>query len=92
MNKESLLAIWFDNEPTARSPYCLYDNPPMWETLRDGEYVLFTRPGKTMYKPEPYMPYCEVDGVHWQWQKNGKWVGQGYQGTFERVELKGFSK
>ena len=87
MNKESLLKIWLESSPTARSPYALYGNPPMWETLTDGDLVLFTRPGKTMERPESsIMPYREVNGVHYQWQLNGKWFEQGYQCSFEYFE------
>jgi hypothetical protein len=87
--KEEILQLWFDNAPTFRSPYNLYGNPPMWETLRLGSLVLFTRASKTQVRPAPFMPYQEVDGIHYQWQRNGCWVGQGCSSTFEDFEEKG---
>jgi len=30
LDREGLLAIFLDTAPTARSPYGLYDYPPMW--------------------------------------------------------------
>lgn len=92
MTKEDILNVWLNSSPTVNSPYKLYGCPLMWETLREDNYILFTRPGRTHDRSAPFMPYQEVDGVHWQWQKDGKWVGQGYQGTFEYVQEKGFSK
>jgi hypothetical protein len=92
MNREELLKLWFDTKPTARSPYGLYGHPAMWETFRESELVLFSRPGKTMTRPSPFAPYEEVDGVHYQWQRDGQWVGQGCQCTFEWFESNGPSK
>ena len=83
MTKEDLLKIWFDSEPTARSPYGLYGYPPMWATFDADGKVCFTCPGKTQERAFPGMPYREVDGVHYQWQENGRWIGQGYQATFD---------
>lgn len=87
MNKEELLKIWFETKPTARSPYKAYGNPPMWKTaVRDG-MVLFTRPGKVMARPHRFAPYEEVDGIHYQWQQDGRWVGQGIQTTFDDFDI-----
>lgn len=81
--QEDLLKIWFDTKPTAKCPYNLYGNPPMWETIDFGNgYVLFSRPGKTMERPAPFMPYQETNGVHYQLQHNGKWHDQGHQSGF----------
>lgn len=81
--QEDLLTIWFDSTPSAKCPYVLYGCPPMWETIDFGNgYVLFTRPGKTMERPAPFMPYREVDGVHYQLQRDGKWHDQGHQASF----------
>lgn len=91
MNKEALLKLWFESAPTARSPYALYDNPPMWETLREGEFTLFTRPGRVMTRTGDWS-WAEVDGVHYQWQLDGKWYDQGRQATFEKVETEGFKR
>lgn len=91
-SKEELLRLWFDNAPTVRSPYQLYGCPPMWETLRYGDLVLFTGPGKTQIRPAPFMPYQTVDGVSYQWQRNGGWVGQGCSDTFEHFEANGASQ
>jgi hypothetical protein len=88
MNKESLLQIWFDNEPTAKSPYGLYGYPAMWETMKNGEFTLFSRPGKTSERGFGG-GYVEVDGIHYQWQKNGQWIGQGRQTTFAQFEANG---
>lgn len=89
MTREELLKIWFETDPTARSPYGLYEYPPMWKTMTKSDAVLFTRPGKVMVRPHRYAPYKEVDGIHYQWQRDGKWVGQGYQTTFEDFEKEG---
>jgi len=83
MIKEDILKIWINTEPTAKSPYALYGYPPMWETFKDGNRVMFTRPGKTMVRDAPFMPYREDDGVHYQWQEDGEWIDQGYQAPFD---------
>ena len=77
LDREGLLAIFIDEEPTARSPYGLYDYPPMWAVSIRGEETLFARPGRTMTRVN--FQYVEVEGVHWQVQRGGVWVGQGYQ-------------
>jgi hypothetical protein len=90
--QEELLRLWFDSAPTHRSPYGLYGYPPMWETLRHGDLVLYTRPAKTQDRPAPFMPYVEVDGLQYQWQRNGFWVGQGCSTTFDYFHKNGASK
>lgn len=83
LDREGLLAIFIDEAPSARSPYGLYDYPPMWAVATRGEETLFARPGRTMTRVS--FQYVEVEGVHWQVQRGGAWVGQGYQaetGTF----------
>lgn len=92
MNQEALLQLWLDTEPSVRSSYALYGNPPMWETLKDGDLTLYTRPGKVQERPAPHMPYQEVDGVHYQWMRNGVWVGQGCQTTLADFEERGPAK
>jgi hypothetical protein len=92
LNKEALLKIWFESDPSARSPKELYGCPPMWETLKDGDLTLFTRPCKTMDRPAAFAPYVEVDGVSYQWQRDGQWIGQGCQTTFENFEMDGPAK
>jgi hypothetical protein len=75
LDREGLLAIFIDEEPTARSPYGLYDYPPMWAVAIRGEETLFARPGRTMTRVN--FQYVEVDGVHWQVQRDGRWMDQG---------------
>jgi len=77
LDPEGLLAIFIYEEPTARSPYGLYDYPPMWAVATRGDETLFARPGRTMTRVN--FQYVEVEGVHWQVQRGGVWVGQGYQ-------------
>jgi hypothetical protein len=77
LDREGLLAIFIDEAPSARSPYGLYDYPPMWAVATRGEETLFARPGRTMTRVS--FQYVEVEGVHWQVQRGGAWVGQGYQ-------------
>lgn len=89
--KEELLAIWMGSEPSAKSPYGLYGNPPMWRTAVDGDLVLFSRPGKVMERVQ-FGGYAETDGVHYQWQRDGKWVGQGCQATFSDFIERGPAK
>ena len=72
---EGLLAIFLDTEPTARSPYGLYGHPPMWPVATRGAETLFARPGRTMTRVN--FQYVEVDGVHWQPQRDGRWTDQG---------------
>ncbi len=80
---EELLTIWMDKEPTARSPSGIYGYPPMWSTFKgSGGFELFTRPVKTQTR-DRMQNWVEVDGVQWQWNKDGKWYDQGYSGTFE---------
>jgi hypothetical protein len=92
LTKEQLLAIWLEQEPSARSPYALYGKPPMWETLKDGDLTLFTRPGRTQTKDSEWGPYYETDGIHYQWQRHGAWVGQGCQTTFDHFQANGPAK
>jgi hypothetical protein len=75
LDREGLLAIFIDEEPTACSPYGLYDYPPMWPVLTRGEETLFARPGRTMTRVN--FQYVEVEGVHWQVQRDGRWTDQG---------------
>lgn len=89
MIKEELLKIWLESEPTARSPYKIEGCPPMWETVQIEDKVLFTRPARTMTRPFPLAPYVEVDGISYQFQKDGEWIGQGGSTTFEAFETKG---
>lgn len=85
MNTEQLLQLWFETNPTAKSPYKLYGNPPMWKTMERNGLILFTRPTRTMiFKVGD--GWEEVDGVAYQFQKGGKWVGQGYSTSFRAFE------
>lgn len=89
MNKEDLLKIWFDTEPTEHSPYKINGCPPMWETIKNGDLTLYTRPAPTMHRRTKIDPYTEVPGVSYQWQRDGAWVGQGHSTTFEEFEMNG---
>jgi hypothetical protein len=62
----------------------------MWKTmtLANG-YVLYTRPARVPERPASFMPYVEVDGVAYQFQKDGKWVGQGVTASFRDFEKDG---
>ncbi|MCA9772648.1 MAG: hypothetical protein KC466_09600 [Myxococcales bacterium] len=75
LTPEGLLAIFLDTEPTARSPYGLYGYPPMWPVATRGAETLFARPGRTMTRVN--FQYLEVEGVHWQAQRDGRWIDQG---------------
>lgn len=86
-DQEWFLKLWFDTEPSARSPYAINGNPPMWETDRFADFVLYTHPKKTQMRPSPGLPYQEVDGVSYQWQRDGKWIDQGVSCTFDRVPV-----
>lgn len=77
LDREGLLAIFMDEKPTARSPYGLYDYPPMWAVAHRGDETLFARLGRTMTRVN--FAYQEVEGVHWQVRRGDAWVGQGYQ-------------
>jgi len=81
-SKEELLALWMETEPTARSPYGLYGYPPMWKAfdLEDG-LVLFCRPSRIQTKI--HQQWHEVDGVSWQWRRDGKWVDQAHAADFD---------
>lgn len=72
---EGLLAIFIDEEPTARSPYGIYGYPAMWPVATRGPETLFARPGRTMTRVN--FQYVEVEGVHWQLQRDGRWTDQG---------------
>jgi hypothetical protein len=88
LGHEALLQIWLERKPDALSPYAIDGHPPMWTTveLEDG-YVLFTRPARAFERLAPFMPYAEVDGVAFQFQKDGNWIGQG-----QKVSLTSFEK
>lgn len=88
-SREELLALWFENEPGAHSPYQIHGCPPMWRTSEQDGMVLFTCPMKTMTKIQPNEPYTEVDGITYQFQRDGKWIGQACNTTFEEFEKNG---
>jgi hypothetical protein len=92
VKQEDLLRIWFDTKPTGQSPYGINGHCPMWETLKDGDLTLFTAPAKVMHRFDQWSPHKEIDGLQYQWQRDGKWVGQGCQTTFEHFTANGPSK
>jgi hypothetical protein len=92
MDRQALLLLWANTKPEAVSPNISMLCAPMWETLREGDLVLFTCPGKTFVKQWPSAQYEEIDGVSYQWQLNGKWVGEGCSTSFEYFESHGASK
>lgn len=69
---------------------------PCWLTAESNGVKLYTRPGKTMDRPAPFIPYQEVDGIHYFFMKDGKLVwdfegrpnGQQMQATFEWITKK----
>lgn len=75
LDREGLLAIFLDTEPTAQSPYGIYGYPAMWPVATRGPDTLFARPGRTMNRVN--FQYVEVEGVHWQVQRDGRWTDQG---------------
>ncbi|MTH94851.1 hypothetical protein [Roseibium sp. RKSG952] len=81
-SKEDLHKLWLEEEPTAKSPYGLYGYPPMWRTLeRTDGMSLFSRPAKVPVRINHQ--WEEVDGVSYQWQKDGEWWGQGHSAEFD---------
>ena len=81
IDQEFLLRIFLEEAPSARSPYAIYGHPPMWLIARRGSESLLARPGRVMDRVN--FQYVEVDGVHWQVQRNGIWTGQGYQAPID---------
>ena len=81
--KERFLELVMDSEPTAKSPYSLYGNPPMWPMATDGDTTLFVRPALTQERVGHQ--WVEVQGVAWQLRRNDTkaWIGQGYSGSFD---------
>jgi hypothetical protein len=81
-NQEQLLTVWLDTDPSARSLYKLYGCPPMWKTIEfpDG-LILFSRPSRVMKRD-----HTEVDGVSYQFQLDGEWIGQGSVCEFKYFE------
>jgi hypothetical protein len=86
--REALLAIWLETNTPHRSPYARHKFPPMWLTLTlsDGRQLL-TRPCSTQSRPSPHSPYKKVDGVGYQFARNGQWQGQGITTTFSDFAL-----
>lgn len=81
--RESLLSLWLETDSSARSPYVIDGNPAMWKTLeRDDGMTLYSRPARTIIKV--VHGWVEVDGVGYQWQRNGSWYDQGCKTTFGR--------
>lgn len=79
LTKEQLLSVWMDNEPTAKSPYGLYGNPPMWETLEfNKDLVMYSRP----------IPSDQSAFVV-QFKRGDAWIGQGVQFDFDNFESRG---
>ena len=83
-DKEKLLSVWLEETPSTRSPYKLYNCPPMWTTLEfpDG-LVLFTRPSTQISEPNTQE---KTEGISYQFQLDGKWIGQGHFCSFEHFE------
>lgn len=81
-NRENLLEIWLETDPSERSPYKLYGNPPMWKTIEfpDG-LILYSRPSKVITSTHE-----KVDGISYQFQLDGQWIGQGSQCGFTYFE------
>lgn len=59
------------------------------ETLKDGDLTLFSCPTKIMERAKPWDPLKKVDGVSYQWMYRHKWIGQGYDTTFDEFERNG---
>ena len=80
MTEDDLLAIWTDTPPNTFSPYWVFGNPPMWRIADyEDDSTLFARPGKITLRPTPDAPHEDVDGVHYQWRRDGVWIGIGHQ-------------
>ena len=62
VKKEDILKTWLDTKPVVKSMYGLYGNPPMWETFKDSDLTLYSRPGKTITRSTGVLPWEEVDG------------------------------
>ena len=71
--KETVLGLALERQPDIRSPYKLYDEPPMWDLMeeRDGR-TMAVRPAKTQVKIN--FVWEEVDGVTIGWHRDGKWT------------------
>lgn len=83
MDKEQLLAIFLDTDPSVRSRYKITGCRPMWKVMSVDNYTIYACPSRTMERPKPYMPYQEVDGVAYGFQKDDQWIGQECSSTFE---------
>lgn len=81
VSKEDLLKIFIDTDPTARSPYALYGNPPMWPVAEEDDKVLMARRTRTLNRVN--FAFEEVDGVSWQWHQDGVWLDQGRQADYD---------
>jgi len=90
ITQEELLRIWIEQKPSAHTPR-IYGSLSMWRTAElPKDYVLFTRPEIVLDRSDPFTPYKRVDGVAYQFQKDGKWVGRDHADPFGWVAEKGF--
>lgn len=86
-NEKLLRSIWDNTEHTARSPYSTFDYPRMWKTIdcSDG-LVLFSRLSSLMVKSYIFGKFDQVKGISYQFQLDGKWIGQGSVCEFKYFE------
>jgi hypothetical protein len=77
--RNGLESVFFLTDPTVRSPYALYGNPPMWKVLEfNNDVVMYARPIKD-----------NNTDFSFQFKKGDKWIGQGIQMSFEDYEKNG---
>jgi hypothetical protein len=86
--EEHMLEIMFDTETTVRSPYKLYGCPEMWKIGEINGFELFAR--YSQVQERTVIGWEKVAGISYQWQKDGKWTGQGLQSSFKYLMKNGF--
>lgn len=94
ISKDHLLSIFMSQEPSARSNYAITGHRPMWFVAEYPEHdaQLFACPSRVMVRRHPTMEwsdFIEVDGVAFQWQRDGEWIGQGFSMDFDSFEKSG---
>ncbi|WP_411839687.1 hypothetical protein [Paracoccus sp. ME4] len=86
--REGVLALFMERTHDIRSPYALYDHPPMWNIFEEDGAVTAVRPAVVMDRL--YGSYFETQGIGWGRHRDGEWIRdeQHYSGGWDHFIVK----
>lgn len=81
--REGVLALFTERPHDIRSPYALYDHPPMWNVFEEDGAVTAVRPAVVMDRVD--WRYVETQGIGWGRHRDGEWIRgeQHYSGSWD---------